>query len=108
MYFGGLMKIAAAEFKAICLELMDRVARTRESVVITKRGTAVAQLVPVESEPKSLFGYMKGSVTFDGDILAPIEEPWSALTGDEDQIYDSKRAPRLRTKRLAKRKTTKA
>ena len=102
------MKIAAAEFKAKCLELMDRVARTRESVVITKRGTAVAQLVPVPSEPKSLFGYMKGTVTFDGNILAPIEEHWSALTGDEDQIYNAKRPPRARTKRLAKRKAGKA
>jgi len=102
------MKIAAAEFKAKCLELMDRVARTRESVVITKRGTAVAQLVPVPAEPKSLFGYMKGTVTFDGSVLAPIEERWSALTGDEDHIYDGKRAPRSRTKRLAKRKAARA
>jgi prevent-host-death family protein len=92
------MKIAVTEFKAQCLKLMDRVARTREPIVITKRGSAVAQLVPVRSAPKSLFGYMKGTVTFTGAILAPIEERWSALTGDEDRIYNSKRTPRSRTK----------
>ncbi len=102
------MKIAAAEFKAKCLKLIDRVAKTRESVVITKRGKALAQLVPVHPEPESLFGCMKGTVTFEGDILAPIEERWSALTGDEDYLYANKSAPRRRTRRVAKRKAAKA
>ena len=29
-------------------------------------------------EPVNLFGYMKGSVTINGDILEPIDEKWFA------------------------------
>ena len=68
---------------------MDEVAKTREPVVITKRGKEVAQLVPVQPEPESLFGYMKGTVKFVGDIMAPLEEEWSVLTDDEDYLYKS-------------------
>jgi prevent-host-death family protein len=81
------MKIRAAEFKARCLKLMDEVAQTRQPVVITKRGKAVAQLIPVPAESDTLFGYMKGTVRFEGDIVAPLDEQWSALAGDEDYLY---------------------
>ena len=38
--------VTATEFKARCLSLMERVRKTRQPVLITKRGRAVAQLVP--------------------------------------------------------------
>jgi prevent-host-death family protein len=38
------MEIPAGEFKAKCLQLMDQVARSRESIVSTKRGKPVAKL----------------------------------------------------------------
>jgi prevent-host-death family protein len=81
------MEISAAEFKAKCLKLMDEVAKTHESITITKRGKPIAKLVPVESETRSLFGYMKGTVTILGDIVSPINEKWSAIAGDEDEFY---------------------
>ncbi len=41
------MKIMpAGRFKDQCLKTLDEVARTRSSVVITKRGRPVAKLVP--------------------------------------------------------------
>lgn len=50
--------IAAGKFKDICLKTLDDVARTRSSVVITKRGKPVAKLVPYTepSQAKSLVG----------------------------------------------------
>lgn len=82
------MDITAAEFKAKCLKLMDTVAATHEPLVITKRGKPLVKLVPIiEDEPKSMFGYMKGTVTLHGDILAPIDADWSVETGDEDHLY---------------------
>jgi prevent-host-death family protein len=66
--------IAAARFKAQCLKLLDEVAETGETIVVTKRGKPVARLEPV-AEPPSL----KGSVTFlvsDEELMAPILEPW--------------------------------
>ena len=63
------MQIPAGEFKAKCLQLMDKVARTREPIVITKRGRPVAKLVPPDDqEPhQPLFGYMGGSAEIRGD-----------------------------------------
>ena len=47
--------VTATEFKAKCLALLDEVAETKESFVLTKRGKPVARVVPAE-EPRSLIG----------------------------------------------------
>jgi prevent-host-death family protein len=91
------MEIPAGEFKARCLQLMDRVARTREAIVITKRGRPVAKLVPPdEPRPRApLFGYMAGSAEIRGDIVRTPELEWSALSGDEDELYAGLETPAL-------------
>ena len=83
------MQIPAGEFKAKCLQLMDKVARSREPIVITKRGRPVAKLVPPdEPEPRvPLFGYMAGTAEIRADITHTPQLEWSALTGDEDELY---------------------
>ena len=43
--------IAAGDFKTKCLKLLDQAAETREPLVITKHGKAVARLVPMPPEP---------------------------------------------------------
>jgi prevent-host-death family protein len=68
--------IKASEFKAKCLALMDEVAASHESIVITKNGKPVAQLSPVVRKPRSVFGLMKGRIKILGDIISPIEEDW--------------------------------
>jgi prevent-host-death family protein len=86
------MNINAAEFKARCLKLIDEVAATHQSLVITKRGKPVARIVPIEDDtpPPPLFGHMKGTGEIVGDILnLPSEESWSAESGDEDDLYSS-------------------
>ncbi len=67
--------IPAGEFKAKCLNLLDQVAEDRKPLVITKRGRPVAKLVPMEPEVK-LFGALRGSVSYMGDIISPIENEW--------------------------------
>jgi prevent-host-death family protein len=81
------MDIPAAVFKAECLKLMDEVARTGQPVVITKHGKPVAQLVPITAQSSTLFGYMKNTVKIKGDVIAPIDEEWSALSGDENHLF---------------------
>lgn len=67
-------RIAAAEFKARCLELMDRVRETGVEYVITKHGTPVAKLVPVvEQANEPLFGSMKGTVVAYERPLDPLD-----------------------------------
>ncbi len=50
------MRIAAAEFKAKCLKLIDEVASTHEPLVITKCGKPLVKLVPVEEESPACSG----------------------------------------------------
>jgi len=70
--------IAAGEFKAKCLHLLDEVHQTRKEIIITKRGRPVAKLLPIESEMPSVFGRMKGTGRILGDIVAPTGEKWEA------------------------------
>ena len=67
--------MAAGEFKAKCLKVLDRVAETREIIVVTKRGKAVAKVVPLDHGAEV---DLKGSVTFVGDIVGPVDESWDA------------------------------
>jgi prevent-host-death family protein len=70
----------AGEFKARCLKVMDQVRATREPVIITKRGRAVAKLVPVDRRGDDIFGCLKGVVEIVGDIESPLVAPedWEA------------------------------
>ena len=77
--------VAAADFKANCLRLMDEVAQQRRPIIITKRGKPVAKLVPVdEPGPIDLFGRMAGSIKICGDIINPIED--AGWTGDAENL----------------------
>ncbi len=73
--------IQASEFKAKCLALLDEVARTGETIVITKHGEPVAKLVPHRPpRAKSLIGLHKGQIKIHGDIISPIgQDLWEAL-----------------------------
>lgn len=72
------MEISATEFKAHCLELLDRVRDHKEEIVITKRGCPVARLLPFqEGPPVTILGSLAGSGRTVGDIVSPIEGIWS-------------------------------
>jgi prevent-host-death family protein len=74
--------IAAGEFKARCLRLMDQVRSSRTPVVITKRGKPIAKLVPVDEESRSqVFDSLKGRIEILGDIVSPVVslDDWEAL-----------------------------
>ncbi|HTA81177.1 MAG TPA: type II toxin-antitoxin system prevent-host-death family antitoxin [Terracidiphilus sp.] len=71
------MPIAAGEFKAKCLQLLDEVAETREPLVITKFGKPVARLVPMPPA-STLRGALKGSVLHEDDIVSSLDNEWEA------------------------------
>lgn len=84
--------MAAGEFKAKCLAIMDEVKVTGEPVLITKRGKVVARLLAPEGQaakdsPESIFGCLRGFVagTDDiGELVEPIipQEEWDHLRDD--------------------------
>lgn len=76
--------INATEFKAKCLALLDRVARSGEPITILKRGRPVAQLRPAvtggEEYPQRT---LRGTVQVLGNIIDPVVslEDWEAIGG---------------------------
>ena len=84
----GSETISATEFKAKCLEILDRISnRQLERAVVTKRGRVVAVLVRPEDEAEQvrrLHGFMRGSVVVPSglDLTEPtVEGPFSAGHG---------------------------
>lgn len=78
----------ATEFKATCLDILDRLSRRELTrVTITKRGRVVAVLSPPDDDEVSvrdLYGCMAGSVLIpaDFDLTAPVlDEPFDAESG---------------------------
>lgn len=63
-----MQKIAAAQFKAQCLAVMDQVSQSGRSVVITKHGKPVVKLVPVSEGEDEIFGALAGIARITGDI----------------------------------------
>lgn len=70
--------IQASQFKAKCLRIMDEVAETGRSVVITKNGKPVATLTPYRRRRNTLAGLHRGKGRILGDIVSPLDEPWEA------------------------------
>lgn len=73
----GLREMAAGEFKAKCLRIMDEINETGRPLVVTKRGVPVIKLVPIRNNKKKpdFFGRLKGIVKIVGDpddLIKPV------------------------------------
>lgn len=73
--------IAAAEFKAKCLALIDRVHDEGEPITITKRGRTVARLVPAREDDEQPWLRVRGTLQKYEDPFAPALDE-----GDIDAI----------------------
>jgi antitoxin (DNA-binding transcriptional repressor) of toxin-antitoxin stability system len=72
--------IGVTAFKAQCLALIDYVARGKaRRIVLLKRNRPVAAIVPVEEEPKEVWGALRGTVKIapEIDLTRPT---WEAET----------------------------
>jgi prevent-host-death family protein len=85
----GSRTISASEFKAKCLDILDRIrSRDLERVVVTKRGVPVAVLVPPPAEAgevERLHGFLRGSAVVPPgfDLTAPTADEAFAADGGE-------------------------
>ena len=66
--------VPAAEFKAKCLALIDRVRDRGEPITITKHGRVVARLVPAGDEDDRPWLALRGQGRWIGDPFAPVVE----------------------------------
>jgi len=75
---GGIKQMAAGEFKAKCLAIMDEVNETGRPLLVTKRGQPSIKIFPARKiEPKkdSLIGRLEGVMKIVGDpddLIKPI------------------------------------
>jgi len=78
-----MQQISISDFKATCLAVLDRVNRTGQSILVTRRGEPIAQVTPPppEARPQSWLGCMAGKATIVGDVVSPAteESEWEAL-----------------------------
>lgn len=69
--------VSASDFKAHCLDYLEKTRIGKVAYIVTKRGKPIAKLVPLnEQQATFAFGQMQGSATIIGDIIAPIEVDW--------------------------------
>jgi len=69
-------EITATKFKAHCLRLLDEVAETGETLVVTKRGRPVVRVEP-STRPLDLRGSVKLLVGAE-ELVKPLDVDWDA------------------------------
>ena len=69
-----IQEIAISKFKARCLSLLEEVSKTKTPLRVTRRGKAIADVIPTtsEAEERSWIGSMSGSIDIVGDIVSPV------------------------------------
>lgn len=76
--------IAAGEFKAKCLRLMDEALITQRPLTVTKRGKVVGKFVPEPPEEKPFRSFFGRSP----DIRMPSEGEWRKLKDEWAEEWD--------------------
>lgn len=69
-----MREIAISKFKAKCLSLLQEVSKTKTPLRVTRRGKAIADVVPASSEgdERSWIGSLAGTVEIVGDVVSPV------------------------------------
>jgi prevent-host-death family protein len=80
-----MLVLGAAKFKATCLQVLDRVLRTGEEVTITKRGKAVARVVPSAGAVPHPQRELRGTAELIADVAMPAVPltAWDALAAQK-------------------------
>ncbi len=69
-----------SKFKTHALKILDKISKTQEIIVITKRGKPLVQTTPYRNSdinPKP--GKLSDTLVFEKDIISPLgEEMWDA------------------------------
>jgi prevent-host-death family protein len=82
--------MAAGEFKAKCLAVIEDVNSTGQPMLITKRGKPMVRVLPSLEQsqsdgPDSIFGFMRGMGIITGDIVSSefTDEEWERMFNEK-------------------------
>ena len=71
-----------SEFKAQALKILDLIAKSHESLIITKRGKPLVKILPCITETivdGAIPGQLTDTLVFEKDIVSPLNEAiWEA------------------------------
>jgi len=72
----SIREVAISEFKAKCLSLLEQVSKTKTPLRVTRRGQALADVIPASSdvEERNWMGSMSDSIEIIGDVVSPVIE----------------------------------
>lgn len=73
-----MQTLGAAKFKSQMLALLDKIAQSKEPIIVTKHGNPIVKVIPIEEKEKAFDKPLKGTATFIGDIISPIDDEWEA------------------------------
>jgi hypothetical protein len=70
----SMREVTISEFKARCLLLPEEVSETRTPLRVTRRGKAIADVIPASSETweEGWIGSMSDTKDILGDLLSPV------------------------------------
>lgn len=71
--------IAATDFKAHCLALLEEVRKTRQPLVVTRHGRPVAEISPYVEKKGAKENPLKGSILHQGNLISPIDVSWDSV-----------------------------
>jgi antitoxin (DNA-binding transcriptional repressor) of toxin-antitoxin stability system len=75
--------VSISKFKATCLARLDKVKRTGQPLLITRKGEPIAEVKPPPPPkvPKTWIGSLRSTGRIVGDIVTPAaaENEWEAL-----------------------------
>jgi prevent-host-death family protein len=69
-----MQEVAISEFKRKCLSFLEEVSKTKTPLKVTRRGKAIADVIPVssETEERRWIGSMSDSMKIIGEIVSPV------------------------------------
>lgn len=72
----SIREVAISKFKAKCLSLLEQVNKTKTPLRVTRRGKAVADVIPpsTNSQERDWIGSMSDSLEIRGDVISPVIE----------------------------------
>jgi prevent-host-death family protein len=70
--------LAITDFKAHALQILGQVSKTKESIIVTKRGKPLVEVISF-SASKATPGKLSEALVFENDIVSPLgEDMWNA------------------------------
>lgn len=72
--------MAVSTFKTNALKVINEVSKSHESIIITKRGKAMAELIPFRSSKnEAIPGKLASALIVEKDIISPLgSDMWEA------------------------------